>query len=339
MESIRPKNFGVIVRTAAEGKTTAELHEDLRTLEANWKNIQSNLKGAVAPTRIMNEESKTTSILRDLLSEDFNKIVINDKKIYDITLSYLQRIAPHKSNIISLHTGDIGIFDQYAITKQVKSSFGKTINLNSGAYLIIEHTEALHVVDVNSGFKSVSNNQEENALQTNLEAAEEIARQLRLRDIGGIIVIDFIDMKLPENRKKVQEALEGFMKTDRARHSILPISKFGLLQATRQRIRPEVNINTSEDCPACSGTGTITASLLLEDEMEKKLAYLATHGHNKLTILVHPIIHSHLTKGIFNSIIKRWKKKYKLKLQSQASNTSHLVEYKFLDDQMEEIKL
>ena len=339
MESIRPKNFGVIVRTAAEGKTTAELHEDLRTLEANWKNIQSNLKGAVPPTRIMNEESKTTSILRDLLSEDFNKIVVNDKKIYDITLSYLQRIAPHKSNIISLHAGDIGIFDQYAITKQVKSSFGKTINLNSGAYLIIEHTEALHVVDVNSGFKSVSNNQEENALQTNLEAAEEIARQLRLRDIGGIIVIDFIDMKLPENRKKVQEALEGFMKTDRARHSILPISKFGLLQATRQRIRPEVNINTSEDCPACSGTGTITASLLLEDEMEKKLAYLATHGHNKLTILVHPIIHSHLTKGIFNSIIKRWKKKYKLKLQSQASNTSHLVEYKFLDDQMEEIKL
>jgi ribonuclease G len=146
-------------------------------------------------------------------------------------------------------------------------------------------------------------------------------------------------MKLPENRKKVQEALEGYMKTDRARHSILPISKFGLLQATRQRIRPEVNINTSEDCPACSGTGTITASLLLEDEMEKKLAYLATHGHQKLTILVHPIIHSHLTKGIFNSIIKRWKKKYKLKLQSQASNTSHLVEYKFLDDAQEEIKL
>ena len=339
MESIRPKNFGVIVRTAAEGKSTAELHEDLLTLEANWKNIQSNLKGSVPPTRIMNEESKTTSILRDLLNEDFNKIVVNDKAIYDITLSYLQRIAPHKSNIISLHSGDIGIFDQYGITKQVKSSFGKTINLNSGAYLIIEHTEALHVVDVNSGFKSVGNNQEENALQTNLEAAEEIARQLRLRDIGGIIVIDFIDMKLPEHKKKVQEALEGFMKTDRARHSILPISKFGLLQATRQRIRPEVNINTSEDCPACSGTGKITATLLLEDEMEKKLAYLATHGHKKLTLLVHPIIHSHLTKGIFTSIIKRWRKKYKLKLQSQASNTSHLVEYKFLDDQMEEIKL
>jgi ribonuclease G len=236
-----------------------------------------------------------------------------------------------------MYTGDQAIFDQYGITKQVKSSFGKTVNLNSGAYLIIEHTEALHVIDVNSGFKSVSNNQEENALQTNLEAAEEIARQLRLRDIGGIIVVDFIDMKLPENRKKVQEALENYMKTDRARHTVLPISKFGLLQATRQRIRPEVNINTSEDCPACVGTGKITSALLLEDEMEKKLAYLTTHGHKSLVILVHPIIHSHLTKGIFTSIIKRWKKKYKIKLSSQASNTSHLVEYKFLDEQQESI--
>jgi ribonuclease G len=286
----------------------------------------------------MNEESKTTSILRDLLNEDFNKIIVNDKKIFDITLSYLQRIAPQKANILSMHTGDQAIFDQYGITKQVKSSFGKTVNLNSGAYLIIEHTEALHVIDVNSGFKSVSNNQEENALQTNLEAAEEIARQLRLRDIGGIIVVDFIDMKLPENRKKVQEALEDYMKTDRARHTVLPISKFGLLQATRQRIRPEVNINTSEDCPACVGTGKITSALLLEDEMEKKIAYLTTHGHKSLTILVHPIIHSHLTKGVFTSIIKRWKKKYKIKLSSQASNTSHLVEYRFLDDQQEEIK-
>jgi len=339
MESIRPKNFGIIVRTAAEGKSTAELHEDLLTLVENWKNIQSNLNGALAPSRIMSEESKTTSILRDLLSEDFNKIVVNDKKIFDLTLSYLQRIAPTKASILSLHNTDQEIFDQYGITKQVKSSFGKTVNLNSGAYLIIEHTEALHVIDVNSGFKSVSNNQEENALQTNLEAAEEIARQLRLRDIGGIIVIDFIDMKLPENKKKVQEALDEFMKTDRARHSVLPISKFGLLQATRQRIRPEVNINTSEDCPACNGKGKITSTLLLEDEMEKKLAYLATHGHKSLQILVHPIIHSHLTKGIFSSILKKWKRKYKIKLKSIPENNSHLVEYKFLDDQQEQIKL
>lgn len=339
IEAIKPKNFGVIVRTAAEGQSTAELHEDLLSLIANWTAIQKNLKGAVAPTRIMSEESKTNSILRDLLNEDFNKIVVNDKKVYDHTLNYLQRIAPQKTSILSLHNTDNDIFDQYGITKQVKSGFGKTVNLPSGAYLIIEHTEALHVIDVNSGFKSVSNNQEENALQTNMEAAEEIARQFRLRDLGGIIVIDFIDMKLPENKKKVQEALEGFMKTDRARHTVLPISKFGLLQATRQRIRPEVNINTSEDCPACSGTGKITSTLLLEDEMEKKLSYLATHGHKSLVLLVHPIIHSHLTKGLFTSIVKRWKKKYKIKLKSQASNASHLVEYQFLDSHQEPIVL
>lgn len=337
MEGIRPKNFGVIVRTAAESQSTAELHEDLLNLVAQWKNIQNNLKGSLPPARIRSEESKTNSILRDLLNEDFNKIVVNDKKVYDQTLQYLQRIAPQKTNILSLHNSEQSIFDQYGITKQVKSGFGKTVNLNSGAYLIIEHTEALHVIDVNSGFKSVSNNQEENALQTNLEAAEEVARQMRLRDLGGIIVVDFIDMKLPENKKKVQEALEGFMKPDRARHTILPISKFGLLQATRQRIRPEVNINTSEDCPACNGTGKITSTLLLEDEMEKKLAYLATHGHKSMTLLVHPIIHSHLTKGLFNSIIKRWRKQYKIKLKSQASTSSHLVEYQFLDDQLEPI--
>ena len=293
--------------------------------------------GTIDNTTSLTLFGKSYSGFGELLNEDFNKIVVNDKKIFDITLSYLQRIAPQKANILSMYTGDQAIFDQYGITKQVKSSFGKTVNLNSGAYLIIEHTEALHVIDVNSGFKSVSNNQEENALQTNLEAAEEIARQLRLRDIGGIIVVDFIDMKLPENRKKVQEALENYMKTDRARHTVLPISKFGLLQATRQRIRPEVNINTSEDCPACVGTGKITSALLLEDEMEKKLAYLTTHGHKSLIILVHPIIHSHLTKGIFTSIVRRWKKKYKIKLSSQPSNTSHLVEYKFLDEQQESI--
>ena len=339
VEAIRPKNFGVIVRTAAEGKSTAELHQDMLSLVETWKTIQANLKGAAAPVRILSEETKTTSILRDLLSADFNRIVVNDKSLHEVTQRYIQRIAPDKTDIVTQYKDGLPIFDHFGVTKQVKASFGKTVNLPSGAYLIIEHTEALHVIDVNSGYKSVSNSQEENALETNLEAAEEIARQLRLRDLGGIIVIDFIDMKLPENKKKVQEALEGFMKTDRARHTVLPISKFGLLQATRQRIRPEVNINTSEDCPACSGTGKITSTLLLEDEMEKKLAYLATHGHKSLVLLVHPIIHSHLTKGLFTSIVKRWKKKYKIKLKSQASNASHLVEYQFLDSHQEPIVL
>ncbi len=338
VEAIRPKNFGVIVRTAAEGKTTAELHQDMLSLVAIWETIQTNLKGAVAPAKIMSEQNKTTSILRDLLSADFNRIVVNDKNIYTEIRVYLQRIAPEKAEIVTMHNSPGAIFDHFGITKQVKSAFGKTVNLPSGAYLIIEHTEALHVIDVNSGYKSVSNNQEENALETNLEAAEEIARQLRLRDIGGIIVIDFIDMKLPDNKRKLQEAMEGFMKTDRARHSLLPISKFGLLQVTRQRMRPEMNINTSEVCPACNGTGKITSTLILEDEIEKRLHYLVTHAHKSLTLTVHPIVYSHLTKGWLNPIIRQWRRKYKMDLKAQANTNYHIIEFRFFNEHEEEIK-
>ncbi|HMZ45476.1 MAG TPA: Rne/Rng family ribonuclease [Chitinophagaceae bacterium] len=338
VESIRPKNFGVIVRTAAEGKSTAELHQDLLELTETWKTIQNNIKGAVAPAKILSEQNKTTSILRDLLNESFNKIVVNDKNIFNDIKSYIQRIAPDKTDIVNYVNNGTPLFDQFGITKQVKGAFGKTVNLDSGAYLIIEHTEALHVIDVNSGYKSVSNSQEENALQTNLEAAEEIARQLRLRDIGGIIVVDFIDLKLPDNRKKLQEAMEEYLKADRAKHAVLPISKFGLMQITRQRMRPEVNINTSENCPTCSGTGKVSSTLLLEDEIEKRIHYLSTHSHNYLNLFVHPIVHSHLTKGIFTSIVKKWRRKHKLKLTVKPNTSYGLVEFKFFDKNEEEIK-
>lgn len=338
VEAIRPKNFGVIVRTAAEGKSTSELHQDLLSLVETWKSLQKNLKDAEAPCKILSEQDKTTSILRDLLNEDFNKITVNDKNIYNETKSYIQRIAPDKADIVSYYNNGSAIFDHFGITKQVKSSFGKTVNLPSGTYLIVEHTEALHVIDVNSGYKSIGNNQEENALATNLEAAEEIARQLRLRDIGGIIVIDFIDMKLPDNKRKLQEAMEEFMKTDRAKHSVLPISKFGLMQITRQRMRPEVTINTTEICPTCGGTGKVTSTLLLEDEIEKRLNYLSTHSHKNLTLNVHPIVYSYLTKGWLFSITKKWKRKYKTGLKIVPNNSYHLIEFHFYDNQEEEIK-
>ena len=337
VEAIKIKNFGVIVRTAAEGKNTAELHEDLNHLLETWKSIQKNLQNAVAPSKILSEEDKTTSILRDLLTEDFNHIITNDKNIYNDTLSYIQKIAPDKQDIVAHYHNGIPIFDQYGITKQVKSSFGKTVNLPSGAYLIIEHTEALHVVDVNSGYKSISNNQEENALETNMEAAEEIARQLRLRDIGGIIVVDFIDMKLPDNKRRVQEAMENFMHTDRAKHAVLPISKFGLMQITRQRMRPEMNINTSEICPSCNGTGKVASTILLQDEIEKRLHYLLTHQHKNLTIFVHPIVYSHLTKGIF-SIAWKWRRKLKTNIKVKPSNDYYFTEFRFFDSNEEEIK-
>jgi ribonuclease G len=339
IEAIKTKNFGVIVRTAAEGKNTAELHEDLSALIKTWKSIQANLKGAAAPTRVLSEQTKATSMLRDLLTEDFNKIVVNDQNIYNDTRSYIQKIAPEKADIVSYYNNGLAIFDQFGITKQVKSAFGKTVNLPSGAYLIVEHTEALHVIDVNSGYKSISNNQEDNAMQTNMEAAEEIARQLRLRDIGGIIVVDFIDMKLPDNKKKLQDAMDGFMRPDRAKHAVLPISKFGLMQITRQRMKQEMNIITAELCPTCNGTGKITATLLLEDEIEKKLLYLVTHQHKDLTLSVHPILHSHLTKGFwFNSIRHKWNRKFKTKLKVTPNTNYHLTEFHFFDKDEEQIK-
>lgn len=338
IEAIKPKNFGVIVRTAAEGKHTSELHEDLLSLINTWNNIQKNLSGAVAPCKIMSEEGKTNSILRDLLNEDFNKIVVNDKNIFNDTKTYLQRIAPEKTEILSFHNNGAPIFDSYGITRQVKASFGKTVNLPSGAYLIIEHTEALHVIDVNSGYKSVSNNQEQNAFETNLEAAAEIARQLRLRDIGGIIVVDFIDMKLMENKKRLAEQMDIFMRTDRAKHAVLPISKFGLMQITRQRMKPEMTINTSEVCPSCDGTGKISSTLVLEDEIEKNLSYLIMQKHTGLTIEVHPILHAYLTKG-FPSKRMSWRWKYRQKITIKPNSNYHLTEFHFYDRSDEEIKL
>ena len=340
IEAIKPKNFGVIVRTAAEGKNTAELHEDLSMLVETWKSIQENLRGAVPPAKILSEQTKTTSMLRDLLNEDFNKIVINDKTIYGDTKTYISRIAPEKSEIVSFYNNGLPIFDQFGITKQVKAAFGKTVNLPSGAYLIIEHTEALHVIDVNSGYKSVSNNQEQNALETNMEAAAEISRQLRLRDLGGIIVVDFIDMKLPDNKRKLVESMEEFMRPDRAKHAVLPISKFGLMQITRQRMKPEMNINTQEVCPTCNGTGKISSTLLLEDELEKNLSYLATHQHSELTLIVHPILYAYLTKGrFFQSKQWKWRFKYGKKINIKENTNYHLTEYHFFDKHEEEIKL
>ena len=340
VEGVKPKNFGVIVRTAAEGKSTNELHTDILELEKMWKSLQKNLNGSKAPQMVLSEQDKTTSIIRDLLSDSFQKVVVNDKKLLAETKEYISRISPEQADIVTLHSNGQAIFDTYGVSKQVKASFGKTVNLNSGAYLIIEHTEALHVIDVNSGTRSADAGQEQNALATNLEAAQEVVRQMRLRDLGGIIIVDFIDMKLPENRKKLYEAMEELMATDRARHTILPVSKFGLMQITRQRMNPEVNINTQETCPSCNGTGKISSTLLLEDEIEKNVSYLVTHKHSHLKLVVHPILYAYLTKGWFwQTKIARWRKKYGRSIQVQSDTNCHLTEYKFFDKHDEEIKL
>ena len=339
VESIKPKNFGVIVRTAAEGKNTAELHADILEMEKMWLTIQRNLKGAKAPQMILSEQDKTTSILRDLLSVSFQKVVTNDKKILGETKDYIQRISPGQSDIVSFHSATQPIFDTYGISKQVKAAFGKTVNLPSGAYLIIEHTEALHVIDVNSGTRHAEAGQEQNALITNLEAASEIVRQMRLRDLGGIIIIDFIDMKLPDHKKQLFDAMEELMVNDRARHTVLPLSKFGLMQITRQRLRPELNISTAELCPTCKGTGKIGPSILLADDIEKDFRYLINQGHRNLTLHVHPIVEAYLTKGSFlkPSIVKKWTKESKTKMKVVADTNAPLTEYHFYDGQTDDL--
>lgn len=338
VEAIKPKNFGIIVRTAAESKNTAELHNDVLELTEMWQSIQDNLKKSKSPKLIMSEQDKTTSILRDLLNEHFQKVIVNDKKMLNETKDYISRIAPEKEEIVAYHNGGTSVFDHYGITKQVKASFGKTVNLSSGAYLIIEHTEALHVIDVNSGTRSGEKGQEQNALTTNLEAADEIARQLRLRDLGGIIIIDFIDMKLPDNKKQILQALEKAMSSDRARHTILPISKFGLMQITRQRLKPELNITTAEACPTCKGTGKIGPSILLADDIEKDLSYLIDQGHRRLALHVHPIMSAYLTKGgMLKSIQWKWYWKYKVKVKIVTDNNSPLTDYKFYDTKTDDL--
>ncbi len=339
MESIKPKNFGVIVRTAAEGKNTAELHTDMLELAEMWQTIQRNLKGAKPPQLILGEQDKTTSILRDLLSESFQRIVVNDKKLHSDTKDYIGRIAPEQQEIVTYHNAGQPIFDTYGVSKQVKSSFGKTVNLNSGAYLIIEHTEALHVIDVNSGTRAAEAGQEQNALATNLEAVQEITRQMRLRDLGGIVIIDFIDMKLPDNKKKVHDAMEEAMKADRARHTILPMTKFGLMQITRQRLRPEINITTAEVCPSCKGTGKIGPSILVTDDIEKDLKYLVDQGHRELALHIHPMLEAYLTKGSFfkKSILAKWQKQYKTRLKLVTDNNAGLTIYHFYDTKTDDI--
>jgi ribonuclease G len=340
VQSIKPKNFGVIVRTVAEGKMVADLDSDLQNLVAKWYNVAAKLEQAKAPKIILGEINRTSAILRDLLTEDFNNIHVNDQGIYDELKDYIKTIAPNKIDILKNYKGKVPIFESLGVEKQIKSSFGKIVSIKSGTYLIIEHTEALHVIDVNSGHRINSDNtQESNALEVNLEAAAEIARQLRLRDMGGIIVIDFIDMVEPSNRRKLFEKIKEEMKKDRAKHNILPPSKFGLVQITRQRVRTETNIEILEKCPACGGTGEIKPSIILIDEIENNLRYLIQEQNEKdLTLRVHPYIYAYLTKGLW-SIKYQWSFKYKTSLKIISSLSYHFLEYRFFNKLDDEIKL
>lgn len=333
IHSIKPKGFGVIIRTVAENKKVAELDKDLKNLYKKWQSIYKKLKTSNLTDRIHGELNRSSAILRDLLNSEFSKIHVNNADLHSELKEYLSRISPEQEKIVKLYKGEIPIFQKMGITQQIKSSFGKTASMKNGTYLVIEHTEALHVIDVNSGKKVDSNkNQEANALSVNMIAAEEVARQLRLRDMGGIIVVDFIDLHNAQNRKAVYDKMVEVMKEDKAKHHILPLTKFGLMQITRQRVRPEMKIDTMEKCPMCSGNGKIDSSLLLIETIENKIHNLVQTQKEEIKIAAHPFVASHINKGIFfTSIRHKWRKKFNRKITVTGDERLHLLQYSIIN--------
>ena len=333
IHSIKPKNCGVIVRTVAEGKRVAELDAELKVLTRRWEEvIQKVQKTQQRPQLVFEETGRAVALLRDLFNPTYESIHVNDDDVYEEVRNYVSLIAPEKVGIVKRYTGKVPIFDNFNVTKQIKSSFGKIVNYKHGAYLIIEHTEALHVVDVNSGNRARGvEGQEANALDVNLGAADELARQLRLRDMGGIIVVDFIDMNLAEDRQMLYERMCMNMQKDRARHNILPLSKFGLMQITRQRVRPAMDVSVEETCPTCFGKGTIKSSILFTDQLESKIANLVNKiGVKKFYLHVHPYVAAYINQG-FISLKRRWQMKYGMGVRIISSQKLAFLQYEFYD--------
>lgn len=341
VQSMKPKNFGVIVRTSAEGKRAAELDQELKALLSRWEDTITKVqKTTERPQLVFEEQSRSVALIRDLLNPTYDGIFINDETVYNQVRDYVSLIAPEMIDIVKLYNGNVPIFDNFSVTKQIKSGFGRTVNYKRGAYLIIEHTEAMHVVDVNSGTRiKKENGQEANALETNLGAADELARQLRLRDMGGIIVVDFIDMNLAEDRQLLYERMCENMKKDRARHNILPLSKFGLMQITRQRVRPAMDVNVEENCPTCHGTGKIKSSILFTDQLESKIDRLVNKiGIKKFSLHVHPYVAAYINQGLL-SLKRQWQMKYGFGVRIVSSQKLAFLQYEFYDSKRQFIDM
>lgn len=341
IQSIKPKNFGVIVRTSAEGKRVAELDAELNLLLRRWEEAIGKVQKTTArPQLVFEEQCRAVALLRDLFNPSYDGIYVNDNDILTQVKDYVQQIAPEKTEIVKKYDGNVPIFDNFNVTKQLKSSFGKTVNYKRGAYLIIEHTEAMHVVDVNSGNRTkAENGQEQNALEVNLGAADELARQLRLRDMGGIIIVDFIDMNLAEDRQLLYERMCKNMQKDRARHNILPLSKFGLMQITRQRVRPAMDVAVEEVCPTCFGKGKIKSSIMFTDMLEAKIDRLVnTVGVKRFKLHVHPYVAAYINQGLL-SLKRKWQMKYTMGFSIIPSQKLAFLQYEFYDSKGEYIDM
>lgn len=341
VQSIRPQNFGIIVRTVAEGQSVAELDADLKQLMLSWQQMTERLKTVNSACKIHAELDTTTALLRDVFSDDFNSITVDDADVYNEVRHFVSTMSPGSEDVVKLYKMETPIFESFGVQRDIRRAFGRIVTIRSGVYIYVEHTEAMHVIDVNSGNHiKAGSGQEDTALQVNIESGREIARQMRLRDMGGIIIIDFVDMAKAENRKILFDVMTEEMQRDKARHTILPLSKFGLMQITRQRVRPAVEVDVQEKCPMCDGTGHIKQSLVVVDEMESNLKFIITsQNEHRYTIVLHPYIHAYITKGGLCSLRWKWMRKYHTWLTLKPSESMGLLEYKFLNSQGTEIEL
>ena len=331
---VLPKNFGVIIRTAAMEAKDEDVAHDIQTQIDRWRKTCGAIKrcAAQAPAQLMNEMNRANTIIRDSLNGSFSQIAVNDEAMYKEIRNYIHEIDPEKEKIVKLYKGTVPIFDNFDISKQIKSLFAKYVSLKRGAYLIIEHTEAMNVIDVNSGNRTkAEDNQEQTAMDVNLAAAKEIARQLRLRDLGGIVIIDFIDLHKAQNKQALFDEMVKLMATDKAKHTVLPLTKFGLMQITRQRVRPVAVENVSDVCPTCNGTGRIEPTVLLDKKIENQISFLTEdRGHKFIKLVVSPYVASYLRKG-FWSLRRRWEWKYKVRLKIVEDQSTGIVDVHYHD--------
>ena len=328
---VLPKNFGVIIRTAAASANDTDIENDILSLVERWNETLGNIRKSQAPALLMSEMSRANTIIRDSLNSTFSQITVDDEKIYREIKNYIKVIDPQLEKIVKLYKGTVPIFDNFDISKQIKSLFAKYVSLKRGAYLIIEHTEAMNVIDVNSGNRTKAEvNQEETAMEVNLAAAKEIARQLRLRDLGGIVIIDFIDLHKVQNRQTLHEEMTKLMATDKAKHTILPLTKFGLMQITRQRVRPVAVQDVTDVCPTCNGTGRVEPTVLLDKKIENQIQFLAEdRGVKFVELRVSPYVAAYLCRGLL-SLRRRWAWRHKISLKVVADQSLGMIDVKYL---------
>jgi ribonuclease G len=329
VRSLKPKELGVIIRTVAENKEESALREDLEKLLEQWRDIEKKAREIKPPTLMYRDPSLTSSVMRDLFTPDITRIVIDSRKMYREVMDYVEWAAPNLTGTVELYRGTNSIFDSFNIESQIEQTLTRKIPLPNGGYLFMEHTEAMVVIDVNSGRYAARREQELNSLKTNLESARVIARQLRLRDIGGIIVIDFIDMAEERNRKKVYDEMRKELRNDRAKSSVLPLTEFGLMQITRQRIRQSIVQALSETCPVCGGTGLLVSRGTIIRQIERWLErFRAGAKERSLVLKIHPTLSEMLTKGLL-SPVRRLELKYLLRIKLELDETLMGDDFKF----------